>query len=176
MDKHPVISRVKSVSNTLDKAIGLVCAVFFGTMTIAVLLGVFFRYVLNNPLSWPEELSRYLMIWGASVAISLGIKSDEHVGLTVLYDLLKSRSVKTVLRAITYLLVLVFLVSLFLYSIRMVQDAQYMQTMDLRITMVVPYMAIPVSMLLSIVQLVLVFVIRTAEADEPHADIRIIDI
>lgn len=176
MADHPFITRIKSVSKVLDRVIGLVCALLFGAMTIFVLLGVFFRYVLNSPLSWPEELSRYLMIWGASVAISLGIKSDEHVGLTVLYDVISLKSVKAALRTVIYLLVFAFLVSLFLYSVRMVQEAQYMQTMDLRITMVLPYLAIPVSTLLAMVQLVLVFIIRTAEGDEPHADVKIIDI
>jgi len=60
-------------------------------MTIDVLLGVFFRYVLNLPLNFTEELARYLMIWGASLAISLGISGGEHVGLTVLLDSMKNR-------------------------------------------------------------------------------------
>ncbi|SDI15291.1 TRAP transporter small permease [Alteribacillus bidgolensis] len=40
---------------------------------IAVLLQVFFRYVLNSPLTWTEEAARYLNIWivlfGTAVAV-----------------------------------------------------------------------------------------------------------
>ena len=175
-EERDLIAVVKRASLGLDRGIALLCALLFGSMTFFVLLGVFFRYILNSPLSWPEELSRYLMIWGASVAISLGIKADEHVGLTVLFDTLKPRPLRILLRTIIYLLVLFFLGSLFIYSIQMVKDAQYMQTLSLRITMVLPYAAIPVAMLIAAIQLILVFVIRTAGGDSPHTDTRIIDI
>ena len=32
-------------------------------MVIVILLQVFFRYVLNNALPWPDELARILMLW-----------------------------------------------------------------------------------------------------------------
>ena len=32
-------------------------------MVIVILIQVFFRYVLNNALPWPDELARFLMLW-----------------------------------------------------------------------------------------------------------------
>ena len=32
-------------------------------MVIVILVQVFFRYVLNNALPWPDELARFLMLW-----------------------------------------------------------------------------------------------------------------
>ena len=32
-------------------------------MVVAILVQVFFRYVLNNPLAWPEEAARFMMLW-----------------------------------------------------------------------------------------------------------------
>lgn len=60
------------------------CIVTTGAMTIVVLLGVFFRYVVRQPLSWSEEVARYLMIWAASLAVSIGIMRREHLGITFL--------------------------------------------------------------------------------------------
>ncbi|KIT16619.1 TRAP transporter small permease [Jannaschia aquimarina] len=34
-----------------------------GAMVIAILVQVFWRYVLNDPLPWPEEAARFLMLW-----------------------------------------------------------------------------------------------------------------
>jgi len=45
-----------------------------GTMTVVVLAGVFFRYVLEAPLPWSEELARYLMVWGASLGASVAFE------------------------------------------------------------------------------------------------------
>ena len=53
--RAPVAARI---SGALDLAIETVAATLFvGTVVIA-LIQVFFRYVLNNSLSWPEEMSR----------------------------------------------------------------------------------------------------------------------
>ena len=32
-------------------------------MVIVILVQVFFRYVLNNALPWPDEVARFLMLW-----------------------------------------------------------------------------------------------------------------
>ena len=32
-------------------------------MVVVILLQVFFRYILNNALPWPDELARFLMLW-----------------------------------------------------------------------------------------------------------------
>ena len=32
-------------------------------MVIVIILQVFFRYVLNNALPWPDEVARFLMLW-----------------------------------------------------------------------------------------------------------------
>lgn len=32
-------------------------------MVLAILVQVFFRYVLNNALAWPDEFARFMMLW-----------------------------------------------------------------------------------------------------------------
>lgn len=167
---------LERISRAVDVLVSAICAVFFGAMTTAVLTGVFFRYILNSPLSWTEEVSRYLMIWGASIGVSLGIRSDEHVGLTVLLDSVKSRAVRMVFHTVIFLLILGFLGILFLYSIQMALDARYMQTQALGVPMYVAYAAIPVSSVLAALQLVLMYCLKAVRGDQQHRDLKIIDI
>jgi TRAP-type C4-dicarboxylate transport system permease small subunit len=65
----------------------------------------------------------------------------------------------------------------FWYSLQMVKDATYMQSLSLGITMVLPYMAMPVAMVFGIIQLVMVFILKTAGDDTgPTGELKIIDI
>ena len=52
-------------------------------ITCFVLLQVFFRYVLNHALIWPEELSRWLLVWTGYLGASVAFKLHQHVALSV---------------------------------------------------------------------------------------------
>lgn len=124
-------------------------------MTIVVLMGVLFRYVFNAPLNWVEETSRYLMIWGASLAISLGVSAGEHVGLTMILDALKPGTAKKVLMMLINGIVLAFLLFMAYYSTLATAEGASQMTGSLGINMVLPKLAVPVSMALSAIQIVL---------------------
>lgn len=47
------------------RAVGVVCMTL---MVVFILIQVFWRYVLSNPLPWPEEAARFLMLWLMVVA------------------------------------------------------------------------------------------------------------
>jgi TRAP-type transport system small permease protein len=44
----------------IGRAFGIIA---IAMMVIAILLQVFFRYVLNDALSWPDEAARFMMLW-----------------------------------------------------------------------------------------------------------------
>lgn len=52
-------------------------------MSIDILLGVFFRYVLVKPLPWSEDLGRYLMIWMALFGVGVVMQNKAHVAVTI---------------------------------------------------------------------------------------------
>lgn len=47
------------------RAVGIFC---MALMVVFILVQVFWRYVLSNPLPWPEEAARFLMLWLMVVA------------------------------------------------------------------------------------------------------------
>jgi TRAP-type C4-dicarboxylate transport system permease small subunit len=59
----------------IEHAATLLFILFF----IAVLLQVFYRYVLSQPLTWSEEAARYLNIWAVLLAAALAVKRSEHL-------------------------------------------------------------------------------------------------
>ena len=171
-----VIEVIRGVSEAINRFISLPCLIFMSGMTFVVLLGVFFRYVLQLPLSWTEELSRYMMIWAASLAVSIGIKEKGHVGLTVLFDAAKSRWVRIVLETVVLLSTLAFLIIMIYYSIQMVIEAKWQISQGLGITMVLPTLAIPVSMIIALVQLVLRYILDINSSGDTRLEKEIIDI
>ena len=83
-DSTTTTKLLTQVSIFFERLAAYPCIIATAGMTIVVLLGVFFRYVIRQPLSWSEEVARYLMIWAASLAISIGIMRREHLGITIL--------------------------------------------------------------------------------------------
>lgn len=169
-------SFIGKLSNSLNKVVTHLCLVTMASMTFVVLLGVVFRYVLRMPLSWTEELSRYLMIWSASLAISIGIKENGHVGLTVLVDSAKSKVIRAILETAIFFVTLVFLVIMIYYSIQMVIEAKWQFSQGLGITMVLPTLAIPVSMSIGLVQLVTRYILDFGKTGSADFEREIIDI
>ncbi len=79
---------LKRVSNAVNTAVSYVGITLFAVLIIACIAQVFFRFVLNNSLSWTEELARYCFIWMHMIGASLLIGAGEHATVTVIMDLL----------------------------------------------------------------------------------------
>ncbi len=79
---------LRRVSNAVNTAVSYVGIALFAVLIIACIAQVFFRFVLNNSLSWTEELARYCFIWMHMIGASLLIGAGEHATVTVIMDLL----------------------------------------------------------------------------------------
>ena len=51
-------------------------------IVLIMLLQVIMRYVFNNSLSWPEELSRILFVWFTFIGLSYATAKQSHVKMT----------------------------------------------------------------------------------------------
>ena len=66
-------------------------AATFGIMFSLFILQIFFRYFLNNPLTWPYELTLFAFIWTVMLGAGNAMRWDEHVEFGVIYDKLSSK-------------------------------------------------------------------------------------
>ena len=86
--KAPFRSRLGQGSRTaaaaLATAVEYVCAGLLAAMTVVILLGVAFRYVLEAPLPWSEELAKLLLLWIVFLGASAGIQRGEHITIDFL--------------------------------------------------------------------------------------------
>lgn len=61
-------------------------------MVVAILIQVFFRYALNNPLAWPEEAARFLMLWMTGLAAPTAYRRGGFVAIDMVSEALPKKA------------------------------------------------------------------------------------
>lgn len=74
---------INKTSATLARASGVLVVLLSIGLVASLLISVFFRYIVGQALSWPEEISLILFTWLVLIAGSLGVHEGFHVRLTV---------------------------------------------------------------------------------------------
>ena len=69
----------------------VVAVALFAALFLTVLLQVFTRYVLGTPLTWTEEIARYLLIWTTFVAAAYVSARRLHISVDLLVSKLGER-------------------------------------------------------------------------------------
>jgi TRAP-type C4-dicarboxylate transport system permease small subunit len=158
-----IVVQLRSISTGIDNVVGVVCMVTAGLMTIIVILGVFFRYVLVKPLMWSEEAAIYSMMWMGFLGISSALVRDEHVRLQFI---VKKLPIRLALAAdyVIKLLIFFFLVVLTREGFIMTKDAIGTQTSPaLQISMAWPLASVPLAGFLTLLQLVIKLLIDSLD-------------
>lgn len=111
-----------------------------GTMFVCFIIQIFFRYVLNNPVGWTEEVSiltwLWTVLWGAAFVIS----EKEEVRFDIIYSAV-SENTRRVFTVITGI------VLIFLYGISLPAAYSFVAFMKVERS---AYLHIPVNYLYSI--------------------------
>ena len=62
----------------INKLSYAIVALLLFFMVANVFVGVIYRYVLHSALFWTEELSRYMMIWCAYLAMGMVVRDEQN--------------------------------------------------------------------------------------------------
>jgi len=154
--------------DSLASAARLVVKILMAAMTMDVLLGVFFRYVVHDALTWTEEAARYLMIWMGFLGTGLALREGNHVAVEFLVDKMYADA-RRVLFVIIRLLSLFFLLSVIGAGAVLLLRVRSQSTPVLAISMMWPYLAIPTGCLLTALEMV-ALMLRDPEGRRAHLD------
>jgi TRAP-type C4-dicarboxylate transport system permease small subunit len=100
---------IKTVNSAVVKAINWLMIAMMSLMTLFIFMQVIYRYVLKQPLSWSEELARYLFSAITLFGAVLLYRDNKHISMTLLRDLIKNKTAKTAVDISAALFVLFFL-------------------------------------------------------------------
>lgn len=132
---------------------------------VAVLLQVFFRYVLNDSIFWAEEFVRAALIWGVMVASALVAASRNHIRVELLESVLPPAGRRVVV-FVSNALSLAFCLILLYAGVELVDRTWFQLSPMLEIPKWWVYAAIPAGAALE----ALLMLLTWKRNDAPHAD------
>ena len=129
-----------------ERTIDLLAIATFSGMFACVLGQVFFRYFLDNPLTWSDELARYLFVWCAFLGWVIAARRRSHLAITMMQSRLSARP-RAALVACAALAAVAFAIVLSYYGVRITLRNADVETPSLFFTIGVVYAIVPVATL-----------------------------
>ncbi|MBR9885413.1 MAG: TRAP transporter small permease subunit [Oceanospirillales bacterium] len=143
------------LSENLARLVDKLCLVLLVALILDVWLGMLARTsFFPFPLTFTEELARYLMIWLALLAVSSAVSRRQHIGMLFVFELLPSQLHKPLLLGLD-LLALAFFGFLFYYGLSFAGDGANRVTMIYGLSKFIPFASVPVATGLACVQILL---------------------
>jgi TRAP-type transport system small permease protein len=156
----------EAVTRTVKFALGAVMA----AIVLITIAAVWWRYVLNAPIAWTEQVSNMLFVWTVFLGSAVLYREKLHIAVDMFLEMLPARFKEIAFWAIEFAN-LVFILVLFVYGLKLSIDVLPQQMGALDITPAVYYFAAPVSCALMILYFVEKIVdpakrVRTGHAGE----------
>ncbi len=135
----PPIMRLFDV---VEKVVKNLMLLLLAGMVVLISMQVGFRYILNRPLAWTEEVARHLLIWAALLGTALAYRRRGHLGMDVLV-LQLSKTWQRRIEGIVHLLSAAFFGVLFFNGIPLVERTMHQLSSAIRIPMGYIYASVP---------------------------------
>ena len=131
-------------------------AILGGIMAVIVVItiaAVWWRYVLNSPIAWTEQVSNMLFVWTVFLGSAVLCREKLHIGVDMFVGMLPTRFAGLAFWAIEACN-LVFILVLFVFGLKLSLDVLPQTTGALDITPAFYYFAAPVACALMILYFV----------------------
>jgi TRAP-type C4-dicarboxylate transport system permease small subunit len=112
-------------------------------ITLLNIVQVFYRYVLNNALSWSEEASLWMMVWITFVIMPVAYHKGLNISMMLFRDMLKKSRVEYIVRCFFHLIVIVIAVVCFAQAWQMYQGGSRIELPALEVSKAWVYAVMP---------------------------------
>ena len=152
----PLVAPLARLTALLDRWVCHACVLLFMAILVTMVLQVTFRYVLSTPLTWTEELARYLYIWACFLGAPVALRRGNHVTIVFVAERLP-RGLSRPVTLCCQVLALVFLVQLAIQGAILTVRSHTVEAITLPIPWSVIYLAAPLSAVLMLLETVEAF-------------------
>ncbi|KYG29470.1 TRAP transporter small permease [Alkalihalobacillus trypoxylicola] len=112
-------------------------------LAILVFLQVITRFVINVPLSWTEEIARYLMVYIVFLGSGLAMRAQQHIAIDFLLDVISAKNKKRLTYFILWVCVAFFSLLVF-FGTHLTLLVMSQSTPTLQYSMAFAYAAVPI--------------------------------
>ena len=166
-----ILSASKKLRGLTSKIAQAVIVLMMAIMSIVIIVQVYVRYVAKGSFPWSEELARYLMAWVAFLGSSLGIETGAHVGVELFVSFLPER-LRDGVKMVTKLAMLAFLAAAIKEGYSLCISVAFQRSPALMISMVWPYLSVPVGCIFMFIQLLPSFLEDLTKVAGPGAALK----
>jgi len=128
----------------INKLCCAICILLGLSLITIITLEVFFRYVINSALSWPEEVAGFVFVWFSMLGAAICLFEGSHIKVTFFVTQLNQK-VQYYLKNFIYILVIIFSYVLVDRGISSLYIVSGQVSPAAKINMVWEYVAVPIT-------------------------------
>lgn len=129
-------------------------AIILLVIVSVTILQVFFRFVLDTPLTWSDELGRFLFIWMVFIGAAIVSFDDKHLTVEVIQERMSTK-IKLISSIIIRTLAVAFLLITIFSSFDLVRVSHYLTSGALNIPFSYWRVAAPVGSALMVIFIII---------------------
>jgi TRAP-type C4-dicarboxylate transport system permease small subunit len=164
-----MLRMIGTIANALAAITSFLSRLMLLAVAIMLFVQVVLRFVFSYSLPWPEEASRYLMIWIVMLAGSLLVKDEQLVSVDF-FDRFWPKNIIAYRNALFRLFLVGLLATLFWEGLGEAEFSYMRTTTALQISWFWVLLAIPVGSALMLLQMVVLIVRDLAVGAPDHKD------
>ncbi len=139
-----MIEKLDKALEVVFKIMKVLLVIILTAMVVILMAHIIFRYVLNNSLTWSEELLKIMLVWFGMMSVAVLAARREHVAIVVFKEHMPKK-VQNFLSKLTQFLTVGICILMVIIGIQYCVKAGFRLTPALRIPYTWAYAAIPVS-------------------------------
>jgi TRAP-type C4-dicarboxylate transport system permease small subunit len=142
------------IARIWDKSLEVVVATSYAVIVVVGFAQVLFRFVFESPLSWSEELVRYVFIWSVFLTAAIGFNLNSHISIDFLTTWYPPR-LQRMVALVSWGCVILGVVVVFVLGMQLIQSPSVwlQKSPAMEISMTLPYAAIPVGCVVMMVNI-----------------------
>lgn len=114
-------STFRKFCDLLTRGIAILLGLLIAAIVVITMMAVWWRYVVDDPISWTEQVSRILFVWMTFLGAAMLSRERMHIAIDMFVLLVPAR-LQSILYWVVELTVLAFVVVFFSFGLKLSLD------------------------------------------------------